>query len=108
MYWYHDMLCHPGETRTEHFDWKVVHTTVHNMCKKCQTCQISKRTNHKYGKLPPKHAETNPWDMICVDFIVPYTTPQKGKNPLKLGCLTMIDPDTGWFDMAQILNKTAA
>ena len=39
VYWYHEMLCHPGETRTEHtirqhFYWKCLHTTVHNVCKK--------------------------------------------------------------------------
>ena len=43
VYWYHEMICHPGETCTEHtlrqrFDWKGLHTTVHNMCKKCPTC----------------------------------------------------------------------
>ena len=37
--WYHEMLCHPGETRTEHtlhehFDWKVLLTKFHNLCKK--------------------------------------------------------------------------
>ena len=30
------------------------------------------------------------------------------KNPLKLWRLTMIDPAIGWFNMAQITNKTAA
>ena len=34
--------------------------------------------------------------------------PRKGKTPLKLWCLTMIDPATSWFEMAQIPNKTAA
>ena len=62
--WYHDMLCHPGETRTEHtlcqeFDWRGLCTTVHDVCKKCPTYQRAKTTNHKYGKLPPKQAETN-------------------------------------------------
>ena len=57
VYWYHDMLCHPGETRTEHtlhqhFDWKGLRTTVHDVCKKCPTCQRAKTTNQKYGKLP--------------------------------------------------------
>ena len=107
------MLCHPGETQTEktlrqHFDWKGLHTTVHGVCMKCPSCQREKITNHKYGKLPPKQAETNPWDTICLDLIGPYTIPQKGKNPLKLWCLTMIDPATGWFEMAQIPNKTSA
>ena len=40
--WYHEMLCHPGETRTEHtlrqpFDWRGLRTKVHDVCKKCPT-----------------------------------------------------------------------
>ena len=107
------MLCHPVETQTEHtlrqhFDCKGLCTTVHDMCKKCPTCQRAKTTNQKYGKLPPKQAETNPWYTLCVDLIGPYMIPRKGRKPLKLWCLTMIDPATGWFEMAQITNKTAA
>ena len=107
------MLCHPGETRTEHtlrqqFYWRGLRTTVHDVCKKCPTCQREKTTNQKYGKLPPKQAETNPWDTLCADLICPYTMPRKGKNPLKLWCLTMIYPATGWFEMSQIPNETAA
>ena len=35
--WYHEMLCHPRETRTEytlhqHFDWKGFGTIVHDLC----------------------------------------------------------------------------
>ena len=50
VYWYHDMLCHPVETRTDNklrqkFDWKGLHTTVHDVCKKCPTCQRTKTTN---------------------------------------------------------------
>ena len=78
------------------------------MCKEGRTCQRAKRRNHKYGKLPPKEAETNPWDTLCVDLIGPYKIPRKGKNPLKLWFLTMIYPATGWFEMAQIPNKTVA
>ena len=58
--------------------------------------------------MTPKQAETNPWDTLCVDLIDPYTIPRKGKNLLKLWRLTMINPATGWLDMAQIPNKTAA
>ena len=65
-------------------------------------------TNQKYGKLPHKQAETNTWETLCVDLIVPYTIPRKVKNPLKCWCLTMIDHATGWFEMAQIPNKMAA
>ena len=88
--WYYEMLCHPGGTRTEHtlcqhFDWRGLHTTVHDVYKKCPTCQRAKTTNQKYGKLPPKQAETNPWETLCVDLIGPYTIPQKGKNRLNCG-----------------------
>jgi transposase InsO family protein len=111
--WYHEMLCHPGTTRTEetirqHFDWKGLRNMVIATCKKCQLCQKAKVTNQKYGKLPAKIAEENPWDTLCVDLIGPYKIKRKGKKDLKLWCLTMIDPATGWFEMAQIENKTAA
>ena len=110
--WYHEILYHPGETFAEHtlrkyFDWKFFRTTVHNVCKKFPTCQRAKTNNHKYVKLSPKQAEKNPWDTLCVDLVGPYTIPHKGKNQLKLWCLTMIDPAKGWFKMAQIPNKTA-
>ena len=110
--WYHEMICHPGETQRDHtlcqhFDWKGLHTIVQGVCKKCPTCQKSKTTNHKYVKLPPKQSGKNPWDTLCVYLIGPYTIPKKGKNPLRLWCLTMINPATGWFEMAQIPNKTA-
>ena len=106
-------LCHPGETRTEqtirqHFDWKGLRDQVHNTCKKCSTCQKAKVTNQKYGKLPPKEAEAEPWDTLCVDLIGPYKIKRKGKKDLTLWRQTMIDPVTGWFEMAQIENKTAA
>ena len=58
--------------------------------------------------MPPKQAEINPWETLCVDLIGPYTIPQKGKNPFKLWRLTIIDPATDWFNMAQIPSKMAA
>ena len=107
------MLCHLGDTQTEHtlrqiFDWKGLAQQSTTYVRKCPTYQISKATNQKYGKLPPKQDEKNPWDTLCVDLIGPYTIPQKGKELLKLWCLKMIYPTTGWFEMAQIPNKTAA
>ena len=78
--WYHQMLCRPGENSKEHnfrqnFDFKGLHTIVHNVCKKCPTCQRAKTTNQKYGKLPPKQDKTNTWDTLCVDLIGPYIIP---------------------------------
>ena len=79
------MLCHPGENCTEHtlrqhLYWKGIFKKFQNVFKKCPTCQRAKTTNQKYGKLPLKQDETNTWDTLCVDLIVPYTIPWKEKS----------------------------
>ena len=112
--WYHNTLCHPGETRTEmtikqHFWWRGLTTTVRNVCSKCVTCQTTKRThNSKYGQLPAKEAEAEPWDKLCVDLIGPYKFKQpNSKKDVDLWCATMIDPATGWIEIAEIPDKRA-
>ena len=61
--WYHSMLSHPGETRTElaisqHFYWKSLRKTVHHICTKHESCQLlkcnKKHMERTYGKLLPK------------------------------------------------------
>ena len=115
--WYHEQLCHPGETRTEqtirqHYHWINLRKTVHEVCSKCPTCQRTKKSTKKYGLLPKKLAEGNPWEKLCVDLIGPYTMKQfqnekEEKTTLTLWCLTMIDPATGWMEIKQIKNKEA-
>jgi RNase H-like domain found in reverse transcriptase/Integrase zinc binding domain len=113
--WYHTMLCHPGETRTEHtirqhFYWKNLRGTVFDVCSKCDRCQCCKKKSIKYGHLPAKVAEVQPWDTLCVDLIGPYKFFPKGNKkakPFILHCLTMIDPATSWFEIVAINNKTA-
>ena len=110
--WYHDILCHPGTTRTEatirqHFYWNNLREDVIDICSKCPTCQLNKRQKKKYGHLPEKDAEAIPWDILCVDLIGPYTIKQVNKKSLTLWCLTMIDPATGWFELVTIEDKRA-
>ena len=110
--WYHDQLCHPGMTRTElsitqHFYWKNLRKDVEKVCKNCHICQKTKSTTRKYGFLPPKSPEAEPWERLCVDLIGPYNIPRKGLKDLKLHAVTMIDPATGWFEMRQISSKHA-
>ena len=112
--WYHEMLCHPGSTRTEatiaqHFYWKNLRKTVRNVCSKCDLCQRTKRIhNIKYGKLPPKKAEATPWQNLCIDLIGLYTLQKRGGVPtLQLWAMTMIDPATGWLEIAEIDTKCA-
>ena len=95
--WYHDILCHPGRTRTEatiaqHFYWKNMRKDVEEVVSKCPICQINKRNKKKYGHLPEKEAEAVPWEKLCVDLIGPYTIKRQRKPSLTLWCITMIDP----------------
>ena len=47
-----------------------------------------------------------PWHTLCIDLIGPYTIGSK-KKETKLHALTMIDPATGWFEIAEIPSKRA-
>ena len=112
MGWYHDMLMHPGITRMTntigmHFTWAGMAKDIENLCKKCHTCQLTKKTKKKYGHLPPKEAEATPWDTLCIDLIGPYTVKEVGSKQYTLHCLTMIDPATGWFEIVRIPNGRA-
>ena len=121
--WYHHTLCHPGETRTEltisqHYYWKNLRKTVHEVCSKCDACQFLKRNKKQYGKLPPKKAETNPWDVLCVDLIGKYQFSPKGGgkeyqletqkgHSVYLQAVTMIDPATGWVEIRAVPSARA-
>ena len=67
--WYHEMLCHPGSTRTEatiaqHFYWKNLRNTVRKICSKCDLCQrtkghtISNMANYCQRKQKQHHGNT--------------------------------------------------
>ena len=111
--WYHEFLYHPGENRTEltlrqHYDFKGLKPLVAKVCKACNACKLLKKKTGKYGKLPPKEAEINPWHTLCIDLIGPYTLGDKKKGTeCTLWCMTMIDPATGWFELVQIPTKRA-
>jgi len=60
------------------------------------------------GHLPEKTVEEIPWERVCIDLIGPYTVGStKKSDELTLHCMTMIDPVTGWFEIAEIPAKSA-
>jgi hypothetical protein len=82
--WCHKMLCQTGERRTEettrqHLTWPGLKTDVLNCVRKCPNCQKGKKQKKKYGHVPPKLAESQPWEHSCVDMIGPYQIRRKGK-----------------------------
>jgi hypothetical protein len=105
--WHHHYLQHPRHTRLEEMMnaamyWKGMRTTIRSLTRSCRSCQINKRQSQKYGHLPPKTVITNPWECLCVDLIGPYTL--KGKYNSQIDCmaLTMIDPASSWFEIAEL------
>ena len=91
----------------QHYYWKGICNTVTQVCKACNICCRLKARGKKYGELPPKPVpEVIPWHTLCIDLIGPYKI-GKGKHEVKLHCLTMIDPATGWFEITKIDEKAA-
>ena len=83
--WYHTVLCHVGKTRTEetikqHMTWPGLREDVRKVIKTCDQCQRLKKSQKKYGHVPPKEAEVNPWEILQVDLVGPYTIRQKGQE----------------------------
>jgi hypothetical protein len=73
--------------------------------KTCCDCQVCKKKCKKYCHLPPK--ATVPWNKVNVDLIGPLSIKTKSKKSIVLNALTMIDPVTGWFKIAEIKERTA-
>ena len=95
--WYHEYLLHPGIDRTvgtisQHLYCANIKNDVISHLRTCDLCQRFKKQKKKYGHLPEKTAEGEPWEQLCVDLIGPYTIERKGRKPLKLEAVTIIDP----------------
>ena len=112
LWWYHEYLIHPGETRMEAtlrqtLTWPNLTDDVRKYVRTCKKCQLCKKQRKKYGKLPPKEAEKpEPWNRVNIDMVGPYTVETKD-GTFELRALTMIDPATSWFEIKDIKKATA-
>src|SRR5687768_5086631 len=79
--------------------------TDHRICTSMSNLSNNKQKHKKYGHLPPKEAEAQIWDKLCIDLIGPYKIQRKGQPDLECKCVTMIDPTSGWFEIHQYDNK---
>ena len=46
-----------------------------------------------------------PWDTVCVDLVGLYTVTDHTGTGRTLMAMPFIDPATGWFEIAELLNK---
>ena len=67
---------------------------VASVFKKYYKCKLTKCKQKIYDKVPPKKAETDPWNTLCVELIGICKFNQLKKEPIQLGAVTMIDPAT--------------
>ena len=67
----------------------------------------NEKTRQKYGHVPIKESETQPWKLLCVDLVGPYTATLKSGKECTLNAMTFIDPATGWFEISEIREKTS-
>jgi hypothetical protein len=44
----------------------------------------------------------SPWKALCVDLIGPYNLKGKDGSSIDFRYLTMIDPATSWFEIAEL------
>ena len=84
--------------------WPGLTKDVNEYVKHCKQCQINKSPRLKYGHLPVRNNIPNPWEVVCVDLIGPYTININNKEE-QLLAITICDPATGWFEIAQISDK---
>ena len=98
--WYHQMLCHPVKTQQSKPSVNIL--TGKALSQQSEACV----RNAQHAKEQKQLIRNTLGHAICRPHWSIYD-PSKKENPLKLWCLTMINPAIVWFEMAQIRNKTA-
>ena len=108
------MQAHPVEKRMERtirfvYTWKGLHADVKRVCKHCHICHISKNAGRKkYGLVAEKTGEITKWSLVNVNLWGLKTTCNKNGKAYKIYVMTMVDPVTGWFELAQLRDKPNA
>ena len=82
--------------------WPGLTKDVEHICYTCQVCQLTNKERQKYGLLPPKIAESDPWVVACVDLMghLIIQTPSKIHSLLTL---TTINPAKFWFKIVKAI-----
>ena len=70
---------------------------------------MNKRTNkNRYRKLPEKLVETTKWRRVNIDCWGPKTVCNKNGYTYKIYVVSMVDPVTGWPELAQLYGPPTA
>ena len=74
LHWYHAYIFHLVMDRTvaiifQHLYWPDIKYVVREEVTNFDTCQHTKLSNRKYGKLPANLTEEILWNKLCVNII---------------------------------------
>ena len=100
--WYHTFLLHPWMDITEativqNLYWTVIKDSDHKEVPDCDTYQLTKQSNIKYGELSANESDVIPRNKLWVDLIIGYVIIRKGnKDNLNLKKM-IIYPVTWWI-----------
>ena len=92
--------------------WKGLVTKPELYANPCKIYQYFKNRKNIYEHLPHNDiAEIKPWDLVHVDLIGQYSNSIRQNhlggaiisNNVSLTCMVIIDPNTGWFEIIEIL-----
>jgi hypothetical protein len=83
-------------------------TDIERYIQKSCICQLCKNYRKNYGYLSKQDINQGPWHTLCVNTIGPYSVSTKHDKELNLLAITISDPATGWFEVAEIKDKIAA
>jgi transposase InsO family protein len=109
--WYHITLCHPGATRMKDTIGAIF--TAPNLAKsielyveRCDSCQRHKDPGRAYVELPPREAESNPFEEVAVDLIGPWTLETKEHGDFEFSALTATCTACTLCELARVEHKT--
>ena len=92
----------------QHLFWPGIRKTVWKEVNNGDTCQSTKRSKIKYGKLPAKESDEISRNKIHVDIIGPFVRIIKVKKAiLNLKYITTKEPVTRWLKITKNYNKIA-
>ena len=103
LHWCHTYLLHQGMDRLDaiifqHLYWTGIRYSAKKDVTNCDTSQLTKSRNKKYGKLSSKKAEWITRKKLWVDLICSYVIRRKGQEGnLNLKAFAVIYPGTWWF-----------
>lgn len=111
--WRHMCLRHPGRDRMmktmEQLHWREsMSGDMARHARSCRKWQLCKKVQKKHGFIPAEEAEeAMPWKQVNVDLTGPWAI-RAQNGAFRLKALTMVDPATGWFEIAEVPDATAA